>query len=658
VNINLKKYDEQLCLLDVLKDIKFPKLNNVLACAINGTVFDLRDTIELVVSSLSSRSKADISASVDFTDVSCEGLTSNDPRGLEVLRHDTAHILAEAIGNLYKNAQITIGPIIDDGFYYDIYMPDYAISTDDLLSIENEMRKIIDKNADISRSVLKSDKAIDFFEKIGETFKAKIITDLAVDEVSLYTQDEFTDLCKGPHAMTTGVEKHFKLTHVSGAYWRGDQNNESLQRIYGTCWGTKQALQEHIDLLDRLHRIDHRNLGKRMDLFHIQQEATGSVFWHARGWTLYKIIENYMRDKIASTYSEVNTPQLIDKVLWEKSGHWEHFRHNMFVCEAGNATYALKPMNCPAHTQIFRQGVKSYRDLPLRMFEFGSCHRNEPSGALHGIMRVRGFVQDDGHIFCSEEHIERETKDFCAMLLEVYSDFGFHDVCVKLAGKPENAAGDDETWTKAEALLASGAEKAGLEFKYNPGEGAFYGPKLEFVIRDAVKREWQCGTLQLDFLMCKRLNVSYTKQDGTKDYPIMLHRAILGSLQRFIGMLLEHHEGRLPLWLSPIQVAVIGLNDKETVTTYIKEFEKKLKEMKVRVHIDERQEKMGYKLRDLVFEQMIPCIVVIGEREIAEDMVSVRIVEKSFQMKKEEFFQFILAQSDKKSDIYEYSSVV
>jgi threonyl-tRNA synthetase len=541
---------------------------------------------------------------------------------LEIIRHDCAHIMAEAVKELYPETQVTIGPAIENGFYYDFARKN-PFSTEDLEKIENKMREIVKRDEKLIREEWERDDAVKFFEKIGEKYKAEIISSIPAEQkISLYRQGDFIDLCRGPHAPSTSHVKYFKLMKVAGAYWRGDSKNEMLQRIYGTAWESEESLKNYLHILEEAEKRDHRKIGRQLDLFHIQEEATGSVFWHHKGYIIYREIENYIRHKIEQNgYVEVKTPQLIDKVLWEKSGHWEKFHDNMFIAESENRLLAVKPMNCPGHVQIFNQDLKSYRQLPLRMAEFGSCHRNESSGSLHGIMRVRAFTQDDAHIFCEEHQINDETLAFCELLKEVYRDFGFHDILVKFSTRPEKRAGSDEVWDKAEKALEQAIKHAGLEYQLNPGEGAFYGPKLEFTLVDALKREWQCGTLQVDFVLPERLDVNYIAQDGSKKRPVMLHRAILGSLERFIGILIENYAGKFPLWLAPVQVVVATITNE--FDDYAKMVFKKLQASGIRVQIDLDSQKISYKIREHSL-QKVPYIVAIGKIEAMNNKVSVR----------------------------------
>ncbi|MCP4922598.1 MAG: threonine--tRNA ligase, partial [bacterium] len=542
-------------------------------------------------------------------------ITKDQEEGLEIIRHDAAHVMAEAVKELYPETQVTIGPSIQDGFYYDFHR-ETSFTPEDLITIEGRMREIVGRDEKIVREVWNREKAIKFFRDQGEKFKAEIIEDLpGTEEITLYRQGDFIDLCRGPHLPSTArLGTSFKLMKLAGAYWRGDSKNPMLQRIYGTAWATDKDLRSYLRRLEEAEKRDHRKLGREMGLFHQQEEAVGNVFWHDKGWTLYRIVENYIRSRLeAENYQEVKTPQMLDRSLWEASGHWDKFREAMFTVESSEGkTLAIKPMNCPCHVQIFRQGMKSYRDLPLRMAEFGSCHRNEPSGALHGLFRGRAFVQDDAHIFCTEDQIVSETKEFCRLLISVYEDFGFSkdQITIKFSDRPEVRAGDDSVWDKAEAALSEAAQATGLDYQLNPGEGAFYGPKLEFVLRDAIGRDWQCGTLQADFVLPDRLNANYIGEDGNKHRPVMLHRAILGSLERFIAVLLEHYGGLLPLWLSPTQVAVATItNDADS---YAHEVVKVLKKAGIRAITDLRNEKISYKIRELSLSKT-PAIAVVGK---------------------------------------------
>lgn len=543
--------------------------------------------------------------------------------GLDILRHDAAHVFAEAVKELYPETQITIGPSIQDGFYYDLFREE-SFTPEDLKRIEERMHDIVNRDETISREVWDRKKAITYFKDLGEFFKAEIIEDLpGTDEITLYRQGKFLDLCRGPHLSSTGKLGHaFKLMKLAGAYWRGDSKNPMLQRVYGTAWPSEKDLQTYLTRLEEAEKRDHRRLGKEMGLFHMQEEAIGSVFWHPKGWTLYRILENYIRDKIsAEGYVEVKTPQLLDRSLWEASGHWGKFGSNMFIVEDEDKTLALKPMSCPCHILIFRQGIKSYRDLPLRMAEFGACIRNEPSGALGGLTRVRSMVQDDAHIFCREDQLEEETRKFCVLLLNVYKELGFEELTVKFSDRPEVRAGEDATWDKAEAQLEAGARASGLSYTLNPGEGAFYGPKLEFILKDAIGRDWQCGTLQLDFVLPERLDATYIGEDGKKHRPAMLHRAIFGSLERFIAIFIEHYAGKFPLWAAPVQAVVTTVTQEGD--DYAQQVFETLKAAGLRAEIDLRNEKISYKIRELSL-QKTPYILVVGKKEALEGTVALR----------------------------------
>ena len=551
-------------------------------------------------------------------------ITNRDEDALELVRHDCAHIMAEAVLELFPETQVTIGPAIENGFYYDFYR-ETSFTPEDLEAIEKRMHEIVDRDEEIVRGTWTRDEAVAFYKEKNEPFKVELVEAIPQDEtVSHYTQGNFIDLCRGPHLPSTGRAGHaFKLMKVAGAYWRGDSNNQMLQRIYGTAWLNDKDLAAYLHMLEEAEKRDHRKLGRALDFFHMQEEATGSVFWHPRGWVLYRAIESYMRRRLdAAGYHEVKTPQLIDRSLWEASGHWDKFGDNMFTAHSeDDRTLALKPMNCPGHVQIYRQGIKSYRDLPLRMAEFGSCHRNEPSGALHGIMRVRAFTQDDAHIFCTEDQITSESVAFCSLLQDIYADFGFTDVRVKFSDRPEVRAGEDAVWDKAEAALTDATKAAGLETKLNPGEGAFYGPKLEFVLTDAIGRDWQCGTLQVDFVLPERLDAEYVGEDGSRHRPVMLHRAILGSLERWIGILIEQYSGRMPLWLSPVQMVVAPIT--AAANDYANAVVEAAKDAGIRVEIDTRNEKIGYKIREHSTGK-IPVIIAVGEREAEAGTVAIR----------------------------------
>ena len=550
-------------------------------------------------------------------------VTDKDPEGIEVIRHSTAHLLAYAVKELFPDAQVTIGPVIENGFYYD-FSYKRPFTPEDLAKIEQRMADLAKKDIPVVREVWPRDKAVEFFESIGEHYKAEIIASIpAGEDVSLYREGEFIDLCRGPHVPTTGKLKVFKLMKVAGAYWRGDHRNEQLQRIYGTAWAKKEDLDAYLHMLEEAEKRDHRRLAKQLDLFHMQDEAPGMVFWHPKGWTIWQQIEQYMRRKLdAHGYREVKTPFMMDRVLWEKSGHWENYREHMFTTESEKRDYAVKPMNCPGHVQIFNTGLHSYRDLPLRLAEFGSCHRNEPSGALHGLMRVRGFVQDDAHIFCTEAQITGEVQAFNSLLLEVYADFGFSDVAVKLSLRPDKRAGADDVWDRAEAALRVALAASGMEWEELAGEGAFYGPKIEYQIKDAIGRSWQCGTIQLDFVLPERLDAEFVDEDNTRKRPVMLHRAVLGSLERFIGILIENYAGNFPLWLAPVQAVVLNIS--EAQADYAAGIARSLGEHGLRVEADLRNEKINYKIREHSLSKL-PYQIVVGDKEKAAGVVAVRI---------------------------------
>ena len=556
------------------------------------------------------------------TDADVAIVTDRDPDGLEIVRHSTAHLLAMAVKQLFPDAQVTIGPTVENGFYYD-FSYQRPFTPDDLAAIEARMAELAKADLPVSRSVMPRDAAVDFFKAQGELYKAEIIASIPSNEdISLYRQGDFVDLCRGPHVPSTGKLKAFKLMKVAGAYWRGDSRNEMLQRVYGTAWRSKDELKDYLHRLEEAEKRDHRKIGKALDLFHTQEEAPGMVFWHDKGWQIYLIIEDYIRGRLrARGYQEVHTPQIIDRSLWERSGHWDKFRENMFTTSSENRDFAIKPMNCPAHIQIYNHGLKSYRDLPLRLAEFGSCHRNEPSGTLHGLMRVRNFVQDDAHIFCSEDQILDEVSAFIDLLFEVYRDFGFTEVLVKLSTRPAQRVGDDALWDRAEKALADALDQKGLAWELQPGEGAFYGPKIEFSLRDCLDRVWQCGTIQLDFSMPDRLGASYVAEDNTRKVPVMLHRAILGSLERFIGILIEHHAGQMPPWLAPVQAVVLNITDRQAEV--VERTAKFLRDQGFRVETDLRNEKIGFKIREHTL-QRIPYLLVVGDREAESGAVAVR----------------------------------
>ncbi len=599
----VREFSEGVTGLEIAKSISISLAKISLAIRVNGELRDLARVVE--------------------GDANIEIITPKSGMdALEIIRHDAAHIMAEAVKELFPDTQVTIGPAIEHGFFYDFARKE-PFALEDLEKIENRMREISKRDEPLVREVWKRDDAVKFFESMGEKYKAEIISAIPQDQdISMYRQGQFIDLCRGPHAPSTSHVKHFKLMKLAGAYWRGDSKNEMLQRIYGTAWESKESLEAHLHMLEEAAKRDHRKIGREMDLFHTQEEAAGSVFWHPKGWVIYREIENYIRAKLEkANYVEVKTPQMVDKILWEKSGHWEKFRENMFVSESEERTLAIKPMNCPCHVQIFNQELKSYRQLPLRMAEFGSCHRNEPSGSLHGIMRVRAFTQDDAHIFCEESQINAETVSFCNLLKEVYQDFGFENVKVKFSTRPEKRAGSDETWDKSESALSEAVKVAGLEYELQPGEGAFYGPKLEFTLVDAIGREWQCGTLQVDFILPERLDAHYVASDGTRKRPVMLHRAILGSFERFIGMLIENYAGKFPLWLAPTQMVVATItNDSDEYASKVIET---LKKEGFRVEGDLDSQKINYKIREHSLKK-VPYILAVGKKESEVGSVSVR----------------------------------
>ncbi len=549
-------------------------------------------------------------------------ITGKDADGLEVIRHSTAHLLAYAVKELFTDAQVTIGPVIEHGFFYD-FSYKRPFTPEDLVAIEKKMTALAALDEPVVRRLLPRDEAVAYFKSLGEHYKAEIIGSIPADQdVSLYREGKFEDLCRGPHVPSTGKLKHFKLMKVAGAYWRGDHKNEMLQRIYGTAWATKDELQQHLTMLEEAEKRDHRKLGRELDLFHIDDHAPGLVFWHPKGWTLWQGVEQYMRKVYQDNgYQEVKGPQIIDKGLWEKTGHWDKYRENMFITESEKREYALKPMNCPGHILIFKQGIKSYRDLPLRYGEFGNCHRNEPSGGLHGIMRVRGFTQDDGHIFCTEDQILKECVDYTALLQKVYADFGFKNIIYKIATRPAQRIGSDAIWDKAEAALIESLKASGCDYEISPGEGAFYGPKIEYTLKDAIGRHWQCGTIQVDFSMPERLDAEYVGEDGARHRPVMLHRAIVGSLERFIGILIEESAGALPAWLAPVQIAVLNITDAQA--DYARSVAKTLQNQGLRVNLDLRNEKITYKIREHSM-QKLPYLVVVGDKEMAAGAVAVR----------------------------------
>ena len=563
----------------------------------------------------------DASFSIEH-DAAIEIITSKSPEGVEILRHSTAHLLAHAVKELFPDTQVTIGPVIEDGFYYD-FARSQPFTSADLEAIEARMNEIAAKDLAVQRSLMPRDEAVKFFRDLGEEYKAKIIADIPSNEaISLYRQGDFIDLCRGPHVPSTGKLQAFKLMKVAGAYWRGDSRNEMLQRIYGTAWADKKALKDYLHRLEEAEKRDHRKIGKQLDLFHTQEEAPGMVFWHPHGWIIWQVVEQYVRQELGQReYQEIRTPQVMDRVLWEKSGHWENYRDNMFTTQSESRDFAVKPMNCPGHIQVFNQGLKSYRDLPLRLAEFGSCHRNEPSGSLHGLMRVRAFTQDDAHIFCTEDQIQGEVDQFIDLVFKVYGDFGFTDIQIKLSTRPAKRVGLDAVWDRAERALEEALKAKGLAFDLQPGEGAFYGPKIEFSLQDCIGRIWQCGTMQLDFFLPERLGASYIAEDSSRKIPVMLHRAVLGSLERFIGILIEQHAGRFPVWLAPVQAMVMNITDRQEA--YAAELMQSLRKQGFRVNSDLRNEKIGFKIREHTL-QRVPYLLVVGDREMADRTVAVR----------------------------------
>jgi len=598
-----REFDKPVSGADVAADIGPGLAKAALAVRVGGEMKDLSTVID-----------ADAEIAI---------VTAKDEDTLELLRHDCAHVMAEAVKELFPGTQVTIGPNIENGFYYD-FARDEPFVPEDLEKIEARMHEIVKRDEPVTREVWDRAEAIKFFKDKGEHYKAEIIEGIPGDEeVSLYRQGDFIDLCRGPHLPSTGkLGKAFKLTKLAGAYWRGDSKNEMLQRIYGTCWAEKKQLKAYLHMLEEAEKRDHRRLGREMSLFHLQDVAAGAVFWHPKGWTLYRTLRSYMRERLnAEGYIEVNTPQMVDRVLWEASGHWDKFREHMFTSDVEDKVLGLKPMNCPCHVQIFKQGITSYRDLPIRMAEFGACHRNEPSGALHGLMRLRAFVQDDAHIFCTEDQITSETQAFCRLLQSVYKDLGFEDVIVKFSDRPEVRAGSDETWDKAERALQNATTATGLETELNPGDGAFYGPKLDFVLRDAIGRDWQCGTLQVDFVLPERLDAHYIGEDGEKHRPVMLHRTILGSFERFLGILIEHYAGKFPLWLAPLQVVVATITSE--ADDYATRVHAALCEAGLKAELDIRNEKINYKIREHSVAK-VPIILVIGAKEAADGTVAMR----------------------------------
>ncbi len=597
-----RKFDVPVSVADVALNIGTGLAKAALAGKVNGKVVDTSYVID--------------------TDSDLAIITDKSEEGLEIIRHSTAHLLAYAVKELFPDAQVTIGPVIENGFYYD-FSYKRPFTPEDLEAIEKKMVELAKKDEPVTRKVMPRDEAVAYFKSIGEHYKAEIIASIpAGEEVSLYTEGNFTDLCRGPHVPNTGKLKAFKLMKLAGAYWRGDSNNEMLQRVYGTAWRNKEELDAYLHMLEEAEKRDHRRLGKQLDFFHMQDDAPGMVFWHPRGWVIWQEVEQYMRQKFREyDYQEVRTPTVLDKTLWEKSGHWQNYRDNMFTTKSENRDYAVKPMNCPGHIQIFNSSLHSYRDLPLRLAEFGSCHRNEPSGSLHGLMRVRGFTQDDAHIFCAENQVEAEVATFIKMLYEVYKDFGFSDVIVKLSTRPEKRVGTEEAWDMAEAALANAIKANGLEYELQPGEGAFYGPKIEFTLKDSLGRMWQCGTIQLDPNLPERLGAEYVAEDNSRQRPIMLHRAIVGSMERFLGILIENFAGAMPVWLAPVQVMVLNISEGQSA--YVLQVIESLKKNGIRCDFDLRNEKITYKIREHSLQKM-PYLAVVGDKEMQAGQVAVR----------------------------------
>ena len=597
-----RQFDHPVSVFDVANDIGPGLAKAAVAGKINGQMVDTSYQID--------------------KNVELSIITATSDEGLEVIRHSTAHLMAQAVKQLFPTAQVTIGPVIEDGFFYD-FAYQRAFTPEDIEAIEKRMNDLTQQNIAVARSEKSRDEAIAFFKEMGEDYKAEIISDIPAQEVlSLYQQGDFIDLCRGPHVPATGHLKAFKLTKLAGAYWRGDSNNEMLQRIYGTAWANKKELKQYLHRIEEAEKRDHRKLGKVLNLFHTQEEAPGMIFWHDRGWQLNLTIQDYMRGQLREHgYREINTPQIVDRSLWEKSGHWDKYQDMMFTTGSENRDYAVKPMNCPCHVQVFNQGLKSYRDLPLRLSEFGSCHRNEPSGTLHGLMRVRNFVQDDAHIFCTEDQIQDEVSSFIDLVFKIYKDFGFEEVIVALSTRPEQRVGEDALWDKAEDALKQALDNKGLDWILQPGDGAFYGPKIDFSLKDCLGRVWQCGTMQVDFSMPGRLDAQYVAVDGSKQIPVMLHRAILGSIERFIGILIEQYEGKFPVWLAPVQAVILNITDKQA--NYVAKIEKMLKNQRIRVISDLRNEKIGFKIREHTLKR-IPYMIVVGDREVEETTIAVR----------------------------------
>jgi len=619
---SVRHYESPTTIAQIAADIGAGLAKATVAGKVNGILRDASDPIT--------------------EDASVQIITPKDPEGVEIIRHSCAHLVGHAVKQLFPSVKMVIGPVIEDGFYYDIFS-EKPFTPEDIAAIETRMKELINQDYDVIKKMTPRAEVIEIFKQRGEDYKLRLIDDMADDitAMGMYYHQEYVDMCRGPHVPNTRFLKNFKLTKVSGAYWRGDSNNEQLQRIYGTAWASKDELKAYITRIEEAEKRDHRKLGKQLDLFHLQDEAPGMVFWHPRGWTLWQVIEQHMRRELtAAGYQEVKTPQIMDKTFWEKSGHWANYKDNMFLTSSEKRDYAVKPMNCPGHVQIFNHGLRSYNDLPMRLAEFGSCHRNEPSGALHGLMRVRGFVQDDAHIFCTEDQIAEETRAFNQLVMKIYRQFGFHDVSIKLSLRPEKRAGSDEIWDKAEQGLRDALTACGVTWQELPGEGAFYGPKVEYHIKDALGRSWQCGTIQLDFVLPERLDAEYVTRDNNRARPVMLHRAILGSLERFIGILIEQHAGSFPLWLAPVQMVVMNITEKQA--DYCREVVAKLQAAGFRAELDLRNEKIGYKIRDNS-SQRYPYQIVVGDKEMENGQVAVRKkAEDLGSLKVEDFIERLL----------------
>ncbi|WP_038329284.1 threonine--tRNA ligase [Kingella kingae] len=600
---SVRQYESPVTVAQIAESIGAGLAKATVAGKVNGALVDACDPIT--------------------QDSTVQIITPKDQEGVEIIRHSCAHLVGHAVKQLFPTAKMVIGPVIEEGFYYDI-LPEKPFTPEDMAAIEERMKQLINQDYDVIKKMTPRAEVVEIFKSRGEEYKLRLIDDMddSIQAMGMYFHQEYVDMCRGPHVPNTRFLKHFKLTKMSGAYWRGDSNNEQLQRIYGTAWANKDELKAYITRIEEAEKRDHRKLGKQLDLFHLQDEAPGMVFWHPRGWALWQVIEQHMRRELTEAgYQEVKTPQVMDKTFWEKSGHWANYKDNMFLTSSEKREYAVKPMNCPGHVQIFNHALRSYRDLPMRLAEFGSCHRNEPSGALHGLMRVRGFVQDDAHIFCTEDQIAEETKKFNLLVMKIYQQFGFKNVSIKLSLRPEKRAGSEEIWDKAEQGLRDALTACGVEWEELPGEGAFYGPKVEYHIKDALGRSWQCGTIQLDFVLPERLEAEYVAEDNTKKRPVMLHRAILGSLERFIGILIEEHAGSFPLWLAPVQMVVMNITEKQA--DYAKEVQAKLQAAGFRVDLDIRNEKIGYKIRSNS-EMRYPYQLTVGDKEMENGQVSIR----------------------------------